>query len=102
MPVSAEYFQVLGVRPALGRGFLREEDHGDGEHVAVLSHGLWIRRFGGDPGAVGRKVLMDGEAYTVIGVMPQGFDPRASSELNPGVRAERSEEHTSELQSQSN
>ena len=88
MPVSAEYFQVLGVRPALGRGFLREEDHGDGEHVAVLSHGLWIRRFGGDPGAVGRKVLMDGEAYTVIGVMPQGFDPRASSELNPGVRAE--------------
>ena len=88
MPVSAEYFQVLGVRPALGRDFLREEDHGDGEHVAILSHELWIRRFGGDPAAVGRKVWMDGEAYTVIGVMPEGFDPRASSELNPGVRAE--------------
>jgi len=88
MPVSTEYFQVLGVRPALGRDFLREEDHGDGEHVAILSHELWIRRFGGDPAAVGRKVLMNGEAYTVIGVMPKGFDPRASSPLNPGVRAD--------------
>ena len=88
MPVSAEYFQVLGVRPALGRNFLRDEDQGDGERVAILSHDLWMRRFGGDPAAVGRKVLMDGEAYTVVGVMPAGFDPRASSELNPGVRAE--------------
>jgi putative ABC transport system permease protein len=89
MPVSAEYFQVLGVRPALGRDFIREEDRGDGEHVAVLSHELWIRRFGGDRAAVGRKVLMDGEAYTVIGVMPAGFDPRASSgPLNAGVRAD--------------
>ena len=88
MPVSAEYFQVLGVRPALGRNFLRDEDQGDGERVAILSHNLWMRRFGGDPAAVGRKVLMDGEAYTVVGVMPAGFDPRASSELNPGVRAE--------------
>src|SRR5215469_3605620 len=88
MPVSVEYFQVLGVRPALGRDFLREEDQGDGEHVAILSHELWMRRFGGDPAAVGRKVLMDGEAYTVVGVMPAGFDPRASSELNPGVRAD--------------
>lgn len=88
MPVSAEYFQVLGVRPALGRDFLRDEDQGDGERVAILSHDLWMRRFGGDPAAVGRKVLMDGEAYTVVGVMPAGFDPRASSELNPGVRAD--------------
>jgi len=88
MPVSVEYFQVLGVRPALGRDFLREEDQGDGEHVAILSHELWMRRFGGDPAAVGRKVLMDGEAYTVVGVMPAGLDPRASSELNPGVRAD--------------
>lgn len=88
MPVSAEYFQVLGVRPALGRDFLRDEDQGDGEHVAILSHDLWMRRFGGDPAAVGRKALMDGEAYTVVGVMPAGFDPRASSELNPGVRAD--------------
>ena len=88
MPVSAEYFQVLGVRPALGRDFLREEDHGEGEHVAILSHELWIRRFTGDSAAVGGKVLMNGEAYTVIGVMPEGFDPRASSDLNPGVRAE--------------
>lgn len=88
MPVSGEYFQVLGVRPALGRDFLREEDRGDGEHVAILSHELWMRRFGADPAAVGRKVLMDGEAYTVVGVMPAGFDPRASSELNPGVRAD--------------
>ena len=88
MPVSAEYFQVLGVHPALGRDFLREEDQGDGEHVAILSHELWIRRFAGNPSAVGGKVLMDGEAYTVIGVMPAGFDPRASSDpMNQGIRA---------------
>lgn len=88
MPVSDEYFQVLGVRPGLGRDFLREENQGDGGHVAVLSHELWVRRFGGDRAAIGARVLMDGQAYTVIGVMPAGFDPRASSDLNPGVRAD--------------
>ena len=88
VPVSAEYFQVLGVRPALGRDFLPEEDRADGQRVAILSHSLWKRRLGGDQRAIGQNVLLSGDAYTVIGVMPAGFDPRANSELNPGVRAE--------------
>ena len=88
VPASAEYFQVLGVHPVLGRDFLPEEDRGDGQHVAILSHELWLRRFGGSPAAMGRKILLSGDAFTVIGVMPAGFDPRANSELNPGVRAD--------------
>ena len=88
VPASAEYFQVLGVHPALGRDFLPEEDRGDGQRVAILSHSLWGRRLGGNPGVIGQKVLLSGDAYTVIGVMPAGFDPRSNSELNPGVRAD--------------
>jgi len=88
VPASAGYFQVLGVHPAVGRDFLPEEDRGDGQHVAILSHALWTRRLGGDPAVIGQKVLLNGDAYTVIGVMPAGFDPRANSDLNPGVQAD--------------
>ena len=88
VPASAEYLQVLGVQPTLGRDFLPEEDRGDGQRVAILSHSLWVRRLGGDSGVIGQKVLLNGDAYTVIGVMPAGFEPRANSDLNPGVRAE--------------
>ena len=88
VPSSAEYFQVLGVHPALGRDFLPEEDRGDGQRVAILSHSLWRRRLGGNPGVIGQKILLSGDAYTVIGVMPAGFDPRSNSELNPGVQAD--------------
>jgi putative ABC transport system permease protein len=88
VPASAEYFQVLGVHPSLGREFLREEDQGEGQRVAILSHELWMRRFGGDRAVIGRKILLSGDAYTVIGLMPAGFDPRANSELNPGIRAD--------------
>jgi putative ABC transport system permease protein len=88
VPASAEYFQVLGVLPSLGREFLAEEDRGEGQRVAILSHELWMRRFGGDPAVIGRKILLSGDAYTVIGLMPAGFDPRANSELNPGIRAD--------------
>jgi predicted permease len=88
VPASAEYFQVLGVHPALGRDFFPEEDRGNGQRVAILSHELWLRRFGGDAAVIGRKILLSGDAFTVIGVMPAGFDPRANSELNPGTRAD--------------
>ena len=88
VPASAEYFQVFGVHPFVGRDFLPEEDQGDGQRVVILSHSLWKRRFGGDPSAIGRKVLLSGDAYTVIGVMPAGFDPRSNSELHPGVQAD--------------
>jgi putative ABC transport system permease protein len=74
MPVSAGYFRVLGVHPALGRDFLDEEDHADGQRVAILSHNLWVRRFGADVDQIGRTVLLNGEPFTIVGVMPGGFE----------------------------
>jgi predicted permease len=72
--VSAGYFQVLGVGPVTGRAFTAEEDSaGDPRYVAVLGHDLWCRRFGCDPGVVGRQIRLDGRAYEVVGVMPAGF-----------------------------
>jgi predicted permease len=71
--VSMEYFHVFGVHPALGREFVSEEDRIGGSNVVILSHGLWVRDFGADPKAIGRSVSLDGVPYTVIGVMPAGF-----------------------------
>lgn len=85
MPVSADYFNLLGIHPAVGRDFLPEEDRGEGQRVAILSHAFWTRRFGGDPAAIGRTVLFSGETYTVIGVMPGNFDPRTMSFLSLGL-----------------
>ena len=69
--VSANYFDLLGIRPILGRAFLPEEDRTPGGHpVVVLSHGLWRRRFGEDPGVLGRTVILNGLGYTVVGVAP--------------------------------
>ena len=84
-PVSADFFQVLGVHPAIGREFLPEEDQGQGQRVAILSHALWKRRFASELSVIGRKVLLNGEDYTVIGVMPAGFDPQGYSDINPGL-----------------
>jgi putative ABC transport system permease protein len=72
--VSGNYFDMLGAAPALGRAFLQEEDRTPGTHpVVVLSHGLWARRFGSDPGIIGRTLTLNGQAFTVIGVARQGF-----------------------------
>src|SRR5215208_1077989 len=71
---SASYFPLLGLRAAHGRFFLAEEDSiGGRSDVVVLSHGLWTRRFGADPGLVGRAVQIDKRGYTVVGVAPRGF-----------------------------
>ena len=70
--VTASYFPLLGVQPALGRNFSEEQERG-GHRVAILSHELWQRRLGGDPGIVGRVVELDREPYQVIGVMPADF-----------------------------
>ncbi|MCU1243226.1 MAG: hypothetical protein JWO71_3952 [Candidatus Acidoferrum typicum] len=75
IPVSAEYFRVLGVHPKLGREFLDEEDRGNGQRVAIVSYAVWMRRLGGDPGSIGKTVLLNGEPFTVIGVMPREFNP---------------------------
>lgn len=71
---TAQLFEVLGVDPLVGRTWTREEDVPGGPSVAVLSHSLWTRSFGSDPGVVGRQVEVDGEMRTVLGVMPPGFD----------------------------
>jgi putative ABC transport system permease protein len=73
MQVSPNFFSVLGVSPATGRSFLPEEGVPGHDHVAVLSFALWQSRFGGDPSIIGRKITVDGEPSTVIGVMPRGF-----------------------------
>jgi predicted permease len=85
-----ELFPVLGVVPRLGRGFTAEEDKPGGPPVVVLSDRFWRRQLGGDPAAVGRQVVLDGQAYTVVGVMPGDFRYPLSAELwtplqlNPG------------------
>lgn len=71
--VSANFFETLGAVPALGRTFLPNEEQPGNEHVVVLSDRLWKQKFAGDPGIVGKPVLLNDLAFTVIGVMPPGF-----------------------------
>ena len=71
--VTPNLFHVLGVQPVLGRSFL-EREAGQGNHrVVILGDGLWRRRFGADPGVIGREIRLHGEPHTVVGVMPPGF-----------------------------
>ena len=79
MRVSANYFSMLGVRPALGRDFRPEDDRPDSWRVVILSDGLWRRSFGADPSVVGRVIQMDGRDYRVIGVLPPDFEPLVST-----------------------
>ena len=71
---SSDFGRVMGVAPALGRWFTADEDVPDKEHVAVISDGLWKRRFGTDPQVVGKSIQLNGEPYTIIGVMPADFN----------------------------
>ena len=72
--VSGNYFDMLGVKAAVGRTFLPEEDRTPNTHlVAVIGHGLWQRRFGGDPKVIGRTVTLNEHDFTVIGVAPKEF-----------------------------
>lgn len=73
MPVSKEFFQVFGVQPAYGSVFGLEHDRPDGPGVVVLSHGLWLRQFGGNPSVVGTSVSLGNRPCTVLGVLPRGF-----------------------------
>jgi putative ABC transport system permease protein len=72
--VNAGFLSMIGVRPALGRGFTSEEDQPGAARVAILSHGLWTRRFGGGRALVGRQIQLDHNNYTVVGVLPPAFD----------------------------
>ena len=79
--VSASLFDLLGVRPILGRAFRSEDNQPGRTAVTVLSYGTWQQRFGGDPKIVGRKVMLDGVPTEVIGVMPAGFSYPAGRAL---------------------
>jgi putative ABC transport system permease protein len=123
--LTAATLEMIGARPVLGRLFTAEEEETGRERVLLLGHGLWQRRFGGDPGVLGRAVRLDGTAYTVTGVMPAGFDfppfwargaemwaplplrdriesrdgrsLRLFARLAPGVRVERAREEVAAL-----
>ena len=92
--VTASLFPMLGLRPVVGRTFRPEEDEGDAR-VVLLSDGLWRRRFGGDRRVVGRTVTINGEPYTVVGVMPRGIRYPENTQLwlpiNPGAAKEHRE-----------
>jgi putative ABC transport system permease protein len=79
--VSAEFFQVLGVQPQLGRVFLSGEDQPGNSRVVVLGHSLWKRRYGGDPAVLGKSLDIAGQPYTVVGVMRPGFDFPSKAQL---------------------
>jgi predicted permease len=81
--VSADYFPMLGIRPALGRFFSGDEDAvPDRDAVAVIGHGLWRSRFGGDLGVIGERIVINGRAFTIIGVAPPAFDGVVPSWVN--------------------
>jgi len=104
--VSGNYFEVLGARPAIGR-LLSPSDDAESDSVAVLSYGLWHRRFGADPGAIGARITLNGNAFTVIGVAQENFrgsttndaydvwvplttQPRTLPRLSSGILQDRS------------
>ena len=80
--LSANFLDILGVQPAAGRTFVAGEDEPGGPAVAMVSYGLWRRRFGGDPSIAGRKATLDSIPYTIVGVLPAGFQfPRAGVDV---------------------
>lgn len=82
--VTWEYFRTLGVTPALGRDFEADDDHPDHRRLVLLSDSLWRRRFGADPGVVGKPISINGVTYTVVGVMPGSLNELVSARLMPG------------------
>jgi putative ABC transport system permease protein len=98
--VTANYFDVMGVRPILGRTFTADEDRPGHDNVVVLSHRLWERRFGASAAVVGRELRMNGAKYQIAGVMPASFDLTSDSEelwtpiaFTPTQRAEHDEHY---------
>jgi len=71
--VTADFFPLLGVQPALGRNFTREEDTPNGPKAAILGHGLWQSRFGGAADLLGRTIILNQKSYTVVGILPARF-----------------------------
>jgi len=92
--VSAGFFRVLGVHPAIGRDFSDEEDSPHGDPVVILTDSIWRRRFGGDPQILGKSVAVNSRDFTVVGIMPPGFryyghiDVLVPMRTNPASRQE--------------
>ncbi|MCI0665300.1 MAG: ABC transporter permease [Acidobacteria bacterium] len=77
--VSGNYFDLLGIKPVLGRAFLPEEDRTPGLHpVVIISHNFWQSRFNGDPAVIGRTIVLNSHPFTCIGIAPAGFDGLSS------------------------
>jgi predicted permease len=81
MPVSREFFPVFGVQPAYGQGFDAEQDRVGGPDVTVLGYAIWKRLFNGDPAVIGKSVTLGDRAYTIVGVMPDGFTTMSPADL---------------------
>jgi predicted permease len=90
--VSAGFFGVLGIKPEIGREFNDVEDRAGGPAAVVLSNSLWKRFFSGDPSVVGKAILLRGEPYTVVGVMPGGFRSNTDADLWTPLRPSRTGE----------
>jgi predicted permease len=73
MRVSASFFPMLGTSAWLGRTLVADDERGAGRRVVVLTHGFWVRRFGADPAAIGTTLTLNGETYTIVGVLPAAF-----------------------------
>jgi putative ABC transport system permease protein len=77
--VTGGFFRTLGAQPLLGRVITEEDDRRGGPFVVVLGHAMWQRQFGGDPGVVGKTIMLSGNSYAVVGVMPPDFkSPRGA------------------------
>ncbi|HEY7500066.1 MAG TPA: ABC transporter permease [Vicinamibacterales bacterium] len=86
MPVSKEFFDVFGVRPALGTAFTADHDRAGGPAAAILSHGLWLRRFGGGRDAIGQSIVLGEQSHVVLGVMPPSFSWLSPADLYVPLR----------------
>jgi macrolide transport system ATP-binding/permease protein len=87
--VSQRYFDVLGIRPSIGRNFSQVEDNPHGPKVAILSNGLWRTTFNGDPTLIGRAIQLKGEPYTIIGVLPQDATTPLNADLYTPLQPSR-------------
>ncbi|HEX8764024.1 MAG TPA: ABC transporter permease, partial [Candidatus Acidoferrum sp.] len=90
--VSAHYFDVLALQPALGRNFSEEEDRPHGPKAAILAYGLWRNVFTADPTILGQSILLKGEPHTVIGILPQGATTPLNADVYTPLQPSRSGE----------
>ena len=87
--ISAQYLDVLAIHPIIGRNFSAEEDRPHGPNTAILSYGVWQKTFAADNNILGKSILLKGEPYTVIGVLPDGATTPLNADLYTAIQANR-------------